>query len=306
MDFQRLRIVLALMAAFSLGMLVTPTPAHAQGDITLSEMTVRIWPEFDQPSALVILFGSVSADVPVPVDLSFTLPSGVLPHAAAYPDEATGQLFSAQSTQVGDTLTLTSPNGQFWIEFYDASLAFDGSRRTYTLALTSPYDIAALTYEVQSPYGASDLTVEPSQNGVFGVDQYGLPTFSVAQGSLRAGDEVRVSLSYTKADNTLSIDAVSSSAGAAPAALPGADSASETATTPTRSGLSAPAAILIVVGSLLIVGGGVYAVLRTKRPSPRRPAPTRRSGGGKTFCTKCGQQARPSDRFCRRCGAALR
>ena len=43
---------LLLPLLFSL--LIIPFPASAQGQITLDNVTVQLWPEFDQPSMLVI------------------------------------------------------------------------------------------------------------------------------------------------------------------------------------------------------------------------------------------------------------
>ena len=278
-------------------LLAAPT-AHAQEPIALDSLTVRIWPEFDQPSALVFLIGQVASGTPLPAELRFSLPLSATIHAVAFVDEISGDLLAAEYRQEGNEVVVTSPNGSFWVEFYDTALQAEGQQRTYALTWTAPYAIATLTYEVQSPYGAQGLAVEPA-GGAFSTDDFGLPLYTLARNGIAAGEALELRLTYTKADNRLTADQLSSAAGES---IPQTDAAA----TATGTGIPPLAVALLAAGGLLILGGVGYWFFQTVRPFSRRAAPTPqvKSGGG--FCPQCGRPAQPGDRFCRHCGARLR
>ena len=60
-------LVLGIFLAF-------PSLAFAQTNITLESMNVQLWPEYDQPSMLVITDFTVAAGTTFPVDMSFRIP----------------------------------------------------------------------------------------------------------------------------------------------------------------------------------------------------------------------------------------
>jgi len=291
-----------LLALLLIAAIFGAAPAHAQDDVTLATLRVQIWPEYDQPSALVIVDGRTTENVATPIDLRIPLPPGVTLHAVAYPDSATGNLLNAQYEASEDGVTLTSPNGQFLLEYYDGSLAFDGNTRRYTLAFEVPYDVEQFVWEVQQPAGASGLTLDTGATVQRTTGAMGLLVQRVVVGAASAGETVTISFSYTKPARTLSIDRLN----------PGGDVSS-----PQVEGSGQPTVLMVALlaGGLALVGAGVYwYVEQTRRPQRRRPGGRARpaSGrkknaapGGRRFCTSCGEAARPGDKFCRNCGKRL-
>jgi hypothetical protein len=288
------RMVLCTAAAVIMaGALWAALPARAQEPPVIDMLTVRVWPEFDQPSALVFYVGEVAQGTALPVELRLPLPPGVTVSAAAYLDSATGTLLQAESTQEGSELVVTSPNGTFWVEFYDAALQVDGDQRSYTLALTAPATINTLTYEVQSPYGARGLEVQPA-GGTTGTDQYGLPVYSVTQSAVAAGSPLTLSFTYTKRGSALTVEQIpagQSTSGGSGEAVPPASSG---------RGISPLVWVLAGAGVALVIGGAAYWFLL------RRSAGGQAAVGGRGFCTTCGKPVRAGDRFCRHCGAKLK
>lgn len=250
--------LLMLLAAAAL---LLAAPAAAQDEPILDRLTVRVWPEFDRPAALVFLIGQTAEGTPLPVELRFTLPRGVDLHAVAYIDSAGGTLLDAEHALNGDTLTLASPNGSFWIEFYDDALQSSGSQRSYTLSWNAPYAISTLSYEIQSPYGARDLRVEQSPVGLFVTDQYGLPNFIITQTGITAGSPLTLNFSYTRSERGLTVDYIEPGSGPAVSA-------------PER-GL-ATSAFLIIVGAIIAalaaVAGYFYSQRRAGQPSAPVPS----------------------------------
>jgi len=278
-----------------LAMLLVPGAARAQETVELASLSIRAWPEFDDPSVLLIIEGQAlsfgETEVTIP------LPPGARINAAAYPSSDTGELLTAEFTQTDDALVLQTPTGAFWIEIYDPGLTIDGEARSYAFDWTTPFDINTLTLEVQTPFGARNMEMTPA-GGTTGVDQFNLPISTVTQQGISAGDTVTLEFSYTKSDPTLSADWIGQTAPS--------DVAPETPTT-TPTGPSEPSTlvvILLVAGGLALVGGGVwYFIQASQKPTARRVPAKRSSASGQRFCTQCGKPIEPGDKFCRHCGA---
>ncbi len=286
-----------LILSLILGWLVLlPRPAHAQQSITLERLVIRLWPEFDRPDVLVLLSGQVAGEVSEPVELTFALPPGISLNAVAFANEETGELFTAEHSMEGDRLTLISPNGTFHIEFYDPAIQFDGETRRYSFEWAAGYAVNELQLEVQQPAGGRNLSVDPP-GGVSDVDQFGLAIYTLTQTGLPAGEPVRITFSYEKTDNALTVDLLAPPTGEQPQAE----------SVPSAGGVNIPWAWVAVGAGVLLAAGGGYWYFRQERepPAPRARSGKRRQTG-KRFCTQCGKAVEPGDKFCRHCGARLR
>ena len=63
-----------LSVVLMLAALILPTPAGAQGGIKLNSINIQLWPEYDQPSMLVIHEFLVDESVTLPVDVAVRFP----------------------------------------------------------------------------------------------------------------------------------------------------------------------------------------------------------------------------------------
>src|SRR5512138_625661 len=172
--------------------------ARAQDAVSLASLTIRVWPEYDQPAALVFYIGKVVEGTALPVELRFQLPPAATLNAAAYIDDQTGSLLTAVTKVDGNIVTVTSPNGSFHLEFYDAGLKIEGAQRTYSLVWQGDYPVQKLTLEAEQPMGARDVTAAPA-GGSWTVDSNNLQSYVAAQSGLQAGQQVTLSISYAKA-----------------------------------------------------------------------------------------------------------
>lgn len=293
-----------LTAALLIAVAAAGAPALAQDDISLASVLVQVWPEYDQPAALVIINGRVSEEVATPVDLTFPLPEGATVHAVAYTEEGGGQPLIAEFTETGEGITINSPSGVFLIEYYHDAIETEGDTRSYTAVWESPYEVGELVWEIQQPATASNLQVDGEVEATQTTDNVGLPALRVVHGPVAAGEIVSLGFRYTKTDNALSADEI---------ALPTLPATGEDAPAPVaqNGGPSSVVTVLAFVGGLLLVAGAVVWYLRQTQPSARggrrriarRASPRGPSrGGAKRFCTNCGEPLQPGDRFCRSCG----
>lgn len=287
-------------------------PAQAQSPAALALLEIELWPEFDRPAALVLLTGTLASTVPLPAEVTVRLPGAAgPPHAVAY-QASGGQLMQAEYTTRAEgqdlLVVLTSPTATFHVEYYDPALDTSAATRQMAFQWTADHPVQATILRVQQPYAVEAMTFSPALN-VLGAREYGLTYYGGELGALAAGQTLRLAVSYTKTDPTLSAEAVvpPESASAEPVAVP---------TGAANEGLNTWVIGGAVAGGVAVLLGAGWLVWqrREKTGGARKSRHGRRSQGAAAapqaptarFCTQCGQPARAEDRFCRSCGAAIR
>ncbi len=309
------RLAHSLLLLILVGLILeTPIAAYAQsaGGLTIAQLQMSIWPEYDDPRVLVILRGQFADATSFPRDVSFPIPVGAEVNAAAYSD-ADGKLLS-QSWKVdtgpsGPIMSYNLPTSSFQVEYYYEGLAGkDNKKLDFSYQL--PYPITALSVDVQRPRNATDFAIDPkpdSQSNDPQGFQYSLYSFK----DLPANKPLTFKVSYTKTDPSPSVDraAVPPPAPAQPAASTDIPAVTRTAS----SGLQPLVIVLATIGlgGLLVVGGILYIQRRQTQAKvddeddweDRRPP---RGGATANFCTQCGMRLRPGVRFCPECGTKVR
>lgn len=284
--------------------------AYAQTPIHLSQLTIRLWPEFDKPGVLVFYIGRTADDVTLPSKLTFTLPQNAAVNAVAYVDAASGSPSDAVNHTVdGANVSLTTPNGSFHVEFYDPALSIDQGRRSYRFTWQGNYVVDLLTWEVQQPAGATSFKVEPP-GGTTITDENGLSSYQLATGGPAVGQAASILVSYEKSTSTLTADALGTSRTAG-------SSASQPAGVSTLTIIAVAAAFVIAGGVVFVLCGGVAGISKrlsgAAAPEERERKPRGRAAKklgkkpppGQRFCPQCGEPALPGDLFCRSCGTKL-
>ena len=301
---------LILIFFLLLGLIIS-VPAGAQSNLAVDVLQVQLWPEYDQPSMLVIYTMQLSDTQPLPVDVTFRIPKSVgVPSAVAVLEN--GTLVTREYTRAvnGDwaEITLQADFPQIQIEYYDTALSQQDQPRKYDFHWSSDYAVGNLIASVRQPVNANGITITPSLgSGVQGSD--GLLIYSSSLGPVPAGQSFDLSLSYNKNDTTLSVFSDSSTA---------PDSQSQPAATISGQ-LPIWAWGLIGLGVVVLVGGGIllyrsnqsieYAGSYTRKKKQATSRRRSRTGGktlGTVFCHNCGTQALDGDKFCRECGTKLR
>jgi hypothetical protein len=282
-------------------------PARAQIAPVIDRLEVAVWPEYDRPGVLVIYRVELSPETSLPAQLTLPIPASAGEPFAVASRNAVGDLFVASYTRQveGDWATLTvdvdEPGAQ--VEYY-LDLESTGSQRQFTFTWPGGVELGALAYEVQQPFGVSDLVVTPS--GASSVRQDGLTYIQADLGPQQASSSLDITVRYSKSTPGLTIDALQptgpleSAASGAPGGL---------ATWLPWAGGAA--------GVVLLAGGALWYWRVSQNGSRERSRPRRRPSRGQArpsdeidaspvFCHNCGAQAGVSDHFCRRCGTRLR
>lgn len=305
-------ITLACLALFSVVGAALPAGAQTEAP-QLATWDVQLWPEYDDPSLLVIITGAMADETALPQTLRIPVPAGARVHAVAYPD-ATGNLltlpWTAEAGADGQVVALELDQPRFVVEYY-ADILSPPPSRSFSLDLPTPYAAQQASLALRLPARASDLQVTPAMTAG-GLDSLGNPTYTLELGALPAGQNVPIQVSYTKADATPSTAQQPAAAAAAPAA---AAADSSPAWLPGVVGV----ALGLVIGALAVYllwrrqsGGGSRQARRRKArrqgAAPARPPASQPAAATaqNKFCVQCGQQFEGDDKFCRSCGAARR
>ncbi|MEW5986538.1 MAG: zinc ribbon domain-containing protein [Chloroflexota bacterium] len=291
------------MLSFFLSLLFwLQTPAAA-----LERVQVELWPDYDQPSLLVLISGDLPAGTPLPAEVTVPLLPGARLNAVARirSDGTMIDDVTYRTSPDGQQLTLTTPDLSFRVEYYVPYTA-DGDERRFTFTWTAETPVNQFRVSVQQPTAATNLTTTPAgtpRTGFGGLQYTDLPAQALA-----LGDSYQVQVRYTTASGELSAPsetaAFSNNVVDTPAAAEG-----NSASSSTLRWVGIGAGAVVSVG---LIGYGVYMLAQSRRPvepvRPTRARPGRQAtaGGAVRFCHQCGQSVQPGDRFCRNCGTAVK
>ena len=299
-------------------LLISPLPAAAQTGLELDTLRIDIWPEYDQPSVLVIYRFTLAADTALPAQVSMRIPADAgEPYNVAMKD-VDGMLYTLSYTTRldGDWLWVdfSSTSAEVQLEYYDARLHADGAARHFTYTWPGDFTVHDVNVIVQQPLHAAEMAISGLESaGTPGSD--GMTYYAANFGALQQGEGFSLEMDYTNASGALS--AVSQPVMPVQALEEGAGQRT--------SFLGVLPWVLGGFGLLLILFGGWWYVRTVKgapgakkrRHTPRRseveapygppasgdgPAPVE----GAVYCHQCGKRAGSGDVFCRACGSKLR
>ncbi len=205
-------LILILFSGLSVHALAQESP------IQLASWDVEVWPEYDQPSVLVIYSGTVDEGTTFPQTMRIPVPAGVTVTAVAEGDATSGLLTVQQrseTTEKGQEVVFDIEKPNFVVEFY-ADVLSPPPSRSFDLTLLAPYAATQGSLSVRQPARASDMQITPALAQT-GTDSLGNPLFGQQLGPFVAGQEIPLSVAYTKADADPSITATE---GPVPAQLP--------------------------------------------------------------------------------------
>lgn len=304
-----IRLILAT-AVMALTAVAWPTGVHAQTEVdSLATLAVDLWPDYDQEAVLTLLTGSLPDDTPLPATVTIPLHEGATLNAVARVTSGNVMIDDIEYTESADSVTLTTPDRRFRIEYYFPYEA-NVNARSFTFSWLADLDVAQLEVSVQQPSGANSIETSPAaisttQGNVDNLTYHILPVASTT-----AGEAYTVVVNYTLATPGLSVEL------GPPAAV-----VTDTAVVPNQAqdtnwllaaGIVAGVAVVAVLGWQFLGGRPQSRRPRkpkptAKRPSRPRPTPTpTKAKATAGFCRECGQPLQQGDRFCRNCGTAVK
>lgn len=333
-------VAFAVLVALALSFVPT---AHAQeaGGLVIEQLQVDLWPQYDDPRLLVIYKGELA--VPPSRPLRFPIPAGAEVNAVARVDEEgrlITELWDSQVVGEQQIVTFTPKTAGFQIEYY-IDVIKPGPEKSFTVEIdVDGQQVNVLGITVQQPAGATNLKGEPALSGPV-AGRFGLSYYARRIEGVQSGQVVQQTVSYTKPDDTLSVEqirpAMTKSVSSAPtgtsAPTPPAFSTNLSRRSVRAFWLPVGATVVIVAG-LVLIGVGAWRARQGEplsrgevlegRRAPGKVASRRRGrqrsrrapgrvdvavqtrGGPAKFCHGCGAAFEPEDRFCAECGTPRR
>jgi len=285
---------------FIIVMLMPVAPGIAQNPAAVIDtLDIEIWPDYDRPSVLVLLTGTLPGDTRLPASVTLPIPEGAQINAVARIDDKDGNMKDdiLSSTELPGRLTFVTPDLRFRVEYYLPHTA-NNNQRAFDYTWLADISVNNLQLRVQRPASASDLSTEPATANVArsgdGFDYHIFPARAVA-----AGQPFSLHVEYLTTTAQLSATQM-------PPSNAGTQTAASAVAPGTDSGLDW-ALVAVVTGGLLIFGAVIWQV------ASRRPAANIRKSvetqvekqSGAEFCRDCGEPLDKGDRYCGGCGLKL-
>jgi hypothetical protein len=298
-----MRRIVALILLFTV-LLLPMQNVHAQGGPSLSSVEVLIWPEYDQPSVLVIYHITVSPETSLPTTMTFRIPAAAIKPTVVAMGQAVGAVtdqgikysVNTEGEWVKIAIEVTAPVIQ--LEYYDPTILRQSQSRQFSYIWPADYPVQSMHVELQRPFDASQMESTPALPNE-SAQPNDLTYYTGDFGPFTAGDHFSLDVKYQKKTDTLSVS------------LMPVDSQTVDSSTTGRVSISTYLPWLIGLAGVLLIMGGLYYYFRGQ---PRtKPARRRRSASASgavsqdaRYCPQCGTRARPGDRFCRTCGSRIR
>jgi hypothetical protein len=303
----RRRVFFCAAIALLLSLAIATPRALADDPNRQTQLKISIWPEYDQPTVLVMLDGTLADDTNLPREVSVLIPSSASLLVTTFENQD-GTLAAEQqskSANQGDgysrvTYTLKTP--KYHVEYYD-NLLRGSPDKVMDFAFKAVALIDQVTVEIQQPLKASNFSVNlpsPSMRDDNGFKLYSSPFANVA-----GGQTLTAQVKYTKTDPN-------------PSVVPAVAPASVPSTTPAATAPSMWSNVFLIVALVLLalvaVLGFIILQQRARRPvsvmagsrSGSRKQARRQAAARRAFCTECGSALGPEDDFCPKCGAPRR
>jgi hypothetical protein len=306
------KIFFGAMAALVILLSLAPV-ALAQDPNRLSQLKISVWPEYDTPSVLVLLDGTLADKTNLPRQVAVFIPAAAKLTVTTWEnaDSTLAPEQPNQSTDAGDgyvrvTFTISQPI--YHVEYYQDLLKGSPDKTLdFAYKAAAPADQALL--EIQQPVKATNFAVTPTTTTTrTGAD--GFKYYSYQFSNVTTGQIVTAQAKYTKTDPSPSIQAT------APAQVQATPVPVATPASSLPDNLLLLAG-LVALGLVAILGiflyqrrAGALEQAAAQKMSPREFQRQRRRARGtenaSVFCTKCGSPLGPDDNFCPKCGAKRR
>lgn len=301
----RNRIQLFVMVILALMPVMT---ASAQNAPEISSLEIDLWPEYDQPTMLVIYKITLASTTSLPAKLDLRIPAEAgEPNAVAVvpPDGVPVNLeYTLSSDGEWITISLVANLFQLQIEYYDPGIEKNDTQRTFTYLWAGDYAVQRCKLQVLQPFDASNLTVSPGPTSIMTAGDQVFTTKDI--GSLQANQSFEVELSYLKESDVLGISR-----------MPVESSNPLSSESDWQSRMLGYLPWVLGIGGIFLIAGGAVWYWQSgrqkkssgrKRRRSRKPtsAPTEIPSEEGVYCHQCGKRAAGGDRFCRSCGSRLR
>ncbi len=303
--FTALNSLSLLMATLAAPSSTIASPAFikpVQTGLALNSLQVQLWPEYDQPTMLVIYDFELPTETELPVRVTFRIPEEANLTAVAS-QQSTGLLNAQYEGPVVENgwkvfTVVVNSAATYHLEYYQP-LDKTGQVRRFTYLWDGAYAVNDFSVSILQPLDVVSLTTEPAFEEFSSTDGTTIHRNSPIR--LELAEQFLLKLTYEKSTDILIVP---------PQNLQSSVPVDEK--TPGRISIQnylpfiiGATGLILALGALVIFwkAGGRQA----GKPRRRRLAlPPDVESATSIYCPQCGTRAKMNDHFCRICGTRLR
>ncbi len=291
-------------------LLLAPLALYAQENVSLAHIEVALWPDFDDPSTLVLATGTMPDGADLPIEITFPLPEGYNRLVVARVTDDGRMIDDLETLETSNSVTFSSPEPRFRIEYYVPYTADDNQREIEFIWGSSVLNADAFQVTVQRPAPAAELTINPAAVGEVVGQDTGLTEYLLSEQPMPAGESYRVMVNYEVNSRLLSVDLINDQNLPTIDNTDGAEAGNvgETAVSPTEKSdtliltLGIIGAVLIAIAATWYIATHYANHQAVSKPKPHQSKKKRKSV--KQFCHECGSSMDSGAKFCASCGTA--
>jgi hypothetical protein len=293
----------SILPLLTLMLLALAEPAAAQSAVTLESIHVQLWPEYDQPSMLVIYDFKLPPDAKLPSSVSIAFPASANLIAVAS-QASDGSLLNTDyvgPTTSGEWKTITvhvQTAAVYHLEYYQP-LNRTGQDREFTYFWLGDYPVGDFSLSVRKPVDTTSITTDPPMQAQQASD--GATYLSNDFGALAQGRGLSVEVKYARTSDSLS----ASQQDLQPSQPIDSNTAGRVMLSNYLPYVAGALGVVLIVGGIIFYWQSNRAGDRG-REKRHKPAEDPDRHADAIYCHQCGTRAQDGDRFCRVCGTRLR
>lgn len=183
--------------------------------LSIGRMRVAIWPEYDDPSLLVIYDGKFDEDSRFPIKTSFLVPKGaIISDACSLSHEGQHfcQLYKVFDRGAYDEVRLLLPYPNFYLSFHTPAFSGIDRYREFLYQIKANHPIRFMEIDIQQPLRSSTFKITPEDNSSLAHEDpvesraKGFNHFSYKLKDVEKDREITFTINYIKDDQKPSVD----------------------------------------------------------------------------------------------------
>ena len=147
-----------------------------------------IWPEYDDPSVLVVYDGRFTDDSKFPTTTDFLIPKGAIINdicSLSPGGQHFCQLYDVSEGDGYDTVHLSLPFSNFYLSFHLAPIDLETAERRIEYVIKANHPIGSMEVDIQQPLRSTNFAISPSGGETY--QMKGLQSFHLHPRRYRQG-----------------------------------------------------------------------------------------------------------------------
>jgi hypothetical protein len=181
--------------------------AWAEDSLSIGRMRVMIWPEYDDPSILVVYDGRFTDDSKFPTTTDFLIPKGVIINdicSLSPGGQHFCQLYDISEGDKYDTAHLSLPFSNFYLSFHLAPIDLEIAKRQIEYVIKANHPIGSMEVDIQQPLRSTEFTISPSGGEAYNEKDFSHFTYTLED--IAKGEDRVFKIGYVKETREPSVD----------------------------------------------------------------------------------------------------